>query len=237
MITNFQKLSDGPEIFSKLSHTEIRTLHMIGAEIQKLREVILHLHHTRQFHIRSMVLERIRIQLDVDLCRKLFILATHKHCQQVVLNDCQLCAGPELEKMEQLCQFTMQRSELKMNNAMGDAVLDKFSNDLRYKPKRSLPFYVSSDNLSPRSICKFLKNWVHISESAFFEIRVEECGEDFQAKFLNECARIGLAQIHMEFPSLAHPTAHVKAKFNKVGPSIFTMGAYAYKSFRMPTAS
>lgn len=65
----------------------------------------------------------------------------------------------EIKKLDYICQFTLSNCiflSKKFKNISADFILQKFTHDIRFKPRRSIPFFISTSNISPQKICNFL---------------------------------------------------------------------------------
>lgn len=100
---------------------------------------------------------------------------------------------------------------------------------MRFKPRRSMPFYAEAPNIKVSEISQFIKvnthelslqlistfqTWIAIFEAPHFQIYVNNCEPGFKTEFLRECAENGLVHNHLEFKSKSHPMAHIKVVFD-----------------------
>ncbi|KAI1732075.1 hypothetical protein Ddc_00925 [Ditylenchus destructor] len=221
------ELSDRKEseenILLKFSRVELVNLTFIGQsseEVEKIKwkTLLRLLHKSCQYRLQTIIFECLQVN-DEKLCTELLDFAAQKHCQHVSFKDCSLentLSESHIRCMRSLRQFTWSDCNPSPESPQLDIILSKFAYDLRYERKRAAPFYVKSPAISTSSICRFIECWTHMSDSPFFDIIVDDCDQNFVNRFMEECERQSLSQIRLEFPSIAHHTAHVKAKFNPV---------------------
>uniref|UniRef100_A0A915DAC1 F-box domain-containing protein n=1 Tax=Ditylenchus dipsaci TaxID=166011 RepID=A0A915DAC1_9BILA len=190
----------------KFSSIELCSFKFIGSQESEndtslLHQILLVLQLTKQFCIRIFNVQDINLK-DKKLCRKLFNLMLQKDCQQIIFNNCHFN------------NVTIQNCCIPHQFFPVNQLIRHFAYCLRHKPKNNIPFCVKVSEVTPKSICQF--NWIHLSEAPFFELQVEKCSLTLLDEIVEEAENESLSQLHLEFPSLAHPTAHLKIKFNTV---------------------
>jgi hypothetical protein len=137
-----------------------------------------------------------------------------KTCEQIVVKDAHLPSYllPTLLCGDRLRQFTLTGSLLgDVGESCFNSWMGKKTQEIRHNTTLPIPFCCESPGISSTAICKFLQNWLMIPDASFFQIIVRKCQRTFMDEFLQECQRLSLSHVSLEFPSKAHPTAHVKA--------------------------
>ncbi|KAI1725582.1 hypothetical protein DdX_02244 [Ditylenchus destructor] len=221
------ELSDRREseenVLLKFSRVELVNLTFAGHSSEeedkiKWKTLLRLLRKSCQYRLQTIVFECLKVN-DEKLCTELLNFVAQKYCQHISFKDCALenaLSESHIRCMRSLRQFTWSDCNPSPESPQLDIILSKFAHNLRYERKRSAPFYVKSPAISTSSICRFIECWIHMPDAPFFDIIVDDCDQIYMNHFLEECESQSLSQIRLEFPSIAHPTAHVKAKFNPV---------------------
>ncbi|KAI6202422.1 hypothetical protein M3Y96_00946800 [Aphelenchoides besseyi] len=214
----FKLESEADQLLSLLKQLQTNCIKICGPITEtELDQLISVLNLSRQFRISSFILQSVTIE-NTLLCSRLWETLVAGNCQAIKLEDCRLSCGfteRQFKQLQDLCQFTVKNC--KSGNGLGilGRYLSKLAFDMRFKPRRSVPFYAEAPNLKPGELCEFIKTWIHISEAPAFQIYVNNCDADFMHKFRCECEQNQLSQFDFEFKSKSHPWAYIKASFDE----------------------
>ena len=80
--------------------------------------------------------------------------------QAISIEGCKLACGftkAQSAQMEDLCQFTVKNCKPKDGLGILGKYLSKLARDMRFKPRKSLPFYAEAPTLKVSELCQFIK--------------------------------------------------------------------------------
>ncbi|CAD5222199.1 unnamed protein product [Bursaphelenchus xylophilus] len=195
-----------------LQDIEVSTLTLSGplrdeGDLEKLVSV---LNNTRQLRIRSFHMKKMIVQ-NKSLCERLYQLLANGTCHAISLEECQLACGfnsTQADRMNELIQFTVKDCAPMNGLNLLNKYLSKLAMEMRFRSKKSMPFYAEAPDLTVQEVCNFIKSWINISEAPGFQIYVTQCDTLFFHDFLAEFQFKGSADGSYPMP-IRHPTEEI----------------------------
>lgn len=185
---------------------------LVGNHDAAVIELIRVLQVSRQSNLRIVTVRNICLKSSV-VAQKFLDSVCNNLTQEINFNNAisQALSIAHIKTMHSLCQARI--GEVK--SEVADALINKLTKDMRFKPSLNVPFIAESSSCLPETIANFLCEWIHLPESPYFQYKLINCDVIWRARLAEECERQGLSHVFFEFSSLANPQSHIKLKFHK----------------------
>uniref|UniRef100_A0A7E4VFF9 F-box domain-containing protein n=1 Tax=Panagrellus redivivus TaxID=6233 RepID=A0A7E4VFF9_PANRE len=212
---NMKTLEVTPESLKKLEVTEL----LVTSENNStdnhdaaVIELIRVLQTSRQTNLRIVTVRDLRLETSV-LAQQLLDFVCTGLIQEINLNNVisQALSAAHIGTMDSLCQARVAGAKLET----ADALINKLTKDMRFKPRLNVPFIAEGTACSPEAVATFLREWIHLPESPYFQYKLVNCDAVWRARLAEECERQALSHVFYEFPSVANPLSHIKIKFHE----------------------
>ncbi|KAK6759897.1 hypothetical protein RB195_021453 [Necator americanus] len=180
-----------------------------------LQKVILGLKKTRQYKIRTFVMDSVNVCcLSNSHISEIFRLVATS-CEKILISHCDIPTAFSPEQLFHNRELTHYRwldcGTASVSNT-NDAVLKRFTIDIK-ECATMKSFHGEMDCTTVSTVCDFIEAWSISVTAPYFNITLSGCDKTWRSSFNEECSRRNISNVCMEFASNALKSAHIKVVF------------------------